>query len=63
VLGQALAAGARQDQRAALTAEWSPSPSWTVSGVVGTAKVQALGNVVGHDTNGAYGSARATLRW
>jgi hypothetical protein len=31
--------------------------------VVGKATVQALGNVVGHDTNGAYGSARATLRW
>jgi len=51
------------DQRAAVTAEWSPSPSWTVSGVAGTARVEALGNVVGADKNGAYGSARATLRW
>jgi hypothetical protein len=51
------------DQRAAVTGEWSPSPSWSVSAVVGKATVQALGNVVGHDTNGAYGSARATLRW
>ena len=52
-----------QDQRAAVTAEWSPSPSWTVSGVAGTANVTALGNVVGRDAKGAYGSARATLRW
>jgi len=51
------------DTRAAATAEWSPSPSWTVSGVVGQAKVEALGNVVGNDHSGAYGSARATLRW
>jgi hypothetical protein len=51
------------DTRAAVTAEWSPSPSWSVSGVVGRATVEALGNVVGNDTNGAYGSARATLRW
>ena len=51
------------DTRAAVTAEWSPSPSLTVSGVVGTAKVEALGHVVGADQTGAYGSARATLRW
>jgi hypothetical protein len=49
--------------RAAATAEWSPSPSWTVAGTVGTAKVVALGHVNGADQNGAYGSARATLRW
>ena len=51
------------DQRGAVTAEWSPSPSWSVSGVVGKATVESLDHVVGHDTNGAYGSARATLRW
>jgi hypothetical protein len=51
------------DARAALTGEWSPSPSWTLSGVAGTAKVESRGNVVGVDKNGAYGSARATLRW
>jgi hypothetical protein len=51
------------DTRAALTAEWSPSPSWTLAGVAGTARVESRGNVVGADQNGAYGSARATLRW
>ena len=51
------------DARAAVTAEWSPSPSLTVSGLVGTAKVEARGHVVGADHTGAYGSARATLRW
>src|SRR5205814_5026042 len=50
------------DTRAALTAEWSPSPSWTLSGVAGTARVESRGNVVGADENGAYGSARAMLR-
>ena len=51
------------DTRAAVTAEWSPSPSWTVSGVLGTARVVARGHVVGDDVNGAWGSASATLRW
>jgi hypothetical protein len=51
------------DVRAGLTAEWSPSPSITVSGVAGTSKVEARGNVVGADQTGPYGSARATLRW
>ena len=51
------------DKRGAVTAEWSPSPSWSVSGVVGKASVEGLHNVVGNDTNGVYGSARASLRW
>ena len=51
------------DQRAAFTVDWSPSPSWSVSAVGGTAIIDALGHVVGNDTNGAFGSARATLRW
>jgi hypothetical protein len=51
------------DMRGAVTAEWSPSPSWTVSGAVGTARVVARGHVVGNDANGAYGLASATLRW
>jgi len=51
------------DQRAAFTADWSPSPSWTLSVVAGTATVDNLGHVIGNDTSGAFGSARATLRW
>jgi hypothetical protein len=31
--------------------------------VVGKASVEALHHVVGNDTNGVYGSARASLRW
>ena len=60
---QTISAPVDHDQRAALTAEWSPSPSWSLAGVAGKATVEALGNVPGHDTNGVYGSARATLRW
>jgi len=60
---QTLTSPVDHDMRAAVTAEWSPSPTWTVAGTVGTAKVEALGHVNGADQNGAYGSARATLRW
>ena len=51
------------DQRAALTADWSPSPSWSLSLAAGGANVESRGNVNGNDAGGAYGSARATLRW
>ena len=52
-----------QDLRGALTADWSPSPSWSVSVVAGEAHGTSRGHVVGDDQSGAYGSARATLRW
>jgi hypothetical protein len=50
------------DRRAALTADWSPSPSWSVSMAGGSAYIEAPGTVL-DDAKGAFGSARATLRW
>jgi hypothetical protein len=52
-----------EDQRVAVTADWSPSPSWTLSAAGGTAHVQGLGHVPGTDASGQFGSASATLRW
>jgi hypothetical protein len=60
---RALTFPVEQDVRAAVTADWSPSPSWTASVVAGQAKGTTRGNVVGNDQSGVYGSARATLRW
>src|SRR5262249_57594166 len=63
VPGRTLTYPVDQDVRAALTADWSPSPSWTVSVAAGEAHGTSRGHVVGDDQSGAYGSARATLRW
>ena len=52
-----------KDQRVSLTADWSPSPSITVSASAGLAKVQSLGNVYGTDADGAIGRLQAALRW
>jgi hypothetical protein len=52
-----------QDQRVALTADWSPSPSVSLSVAGGSARVTGLGHVPGVDTSGRFASARATLRW
>ena len=51
------------DQRLSLTADWSPSPSWSFSAAAGTASGQSRGNVYRNDADGAYGAAHATLRW
>jgi len=52
-----------QDIRVSLTADWSPSPSVTLSGVAGTTQVKAHNHVPGDDVDGRFASARATLRW
>jgi hypothetical protein len=52
-----------QDQRVALTADWSPSPSITLGAAGGTAKAQSRGNVNLDDADGAFATARASLRW
>ena len=52
-----------QDVRVAVTADWSPSPSVTLSAAAGTAQVHGLGHVPGVDASGRFASARATLRW
>jgi len=54
---------ADQDQRAALTADWSPSPSWSVSVAGGAARIESRAHVIGDDASGVFGSARAVLRW
>jgi len=51
------------DQRAALTADWSPSPSWSLSLAAGSATGESRGNIYRNDGNGVFGSAHATLRW
>jgi hypothetical protein len=52
-----------QDQRYALTLDWSPSPSVSLGASGGSAKIHALGHAVGTDTDGVFGTARATFRW
>lgn len=52
-----------QDRRYAATFDLSPSPSFTLSAVVGSATVtwEPVGR--GPDSDGVFGSARATVRW
>lgn len=52
-----------QDQRASLTADWSPSPTLTLSGSGGFASIHSLGHVHLLDTDGVIGRASATVRW
>lgn len=58
-----LTAPLEQDRTVLLTADWSPSPSVSVSLAGGLARVQALGHVIGNDTDGATGRVQAALRW
>lgn len=51
------------DQRLALTADWSPSPSWTLSAAAGSANGNSRGNIYRNDGSGVFGSGRATIRW
>jgi hypothetical protein len=52
-----------QDQRAALFADWSPSPSITVSVAGGMTWLHDRGGVVGADADGISGRAQAAFRW
>jgi hypothetical protein len=52
-----------QDQRVALTAEWSPSASFSVSAAGGLARLRTLDHVPGRDTHGAIGRGAVTVRW
>ncbi len=52
-----------QDQRYALTIAYSPSPSFTLAVSAGSAAVSWQPSNAGRDTDGAFGSARATFRW
>lgn len=52
-----------QDQRAAVTADWSPSPAVSLGGTAGFASITARGHVPGADDRGLHGSTRATIRW
>ena len=52
-----------QDQRVSLTADWSPSPSVTVSAAAGYATIRGLGHVNLNDTEGATARLQAALRW
>ncbi len=74
-LGQAWQPGARvptrlvlgfpvdQDQRIALTADWSPSPTIAIAVAAGTARARARAHVYQDDADGLVGRAQATLRW
>jgi len=52
-----------EDRRVWLTADWSPSPSFSISAVAGFANVGSLGHVDGVDADGAFGRASAAFRW
>lgn len=52
-----------QDTRAAVTADWSPSPALGLGATAGFAQVQGLGHVPGRDESGPYGSTRLRVRW
>lgn len=52
-----------REGRATFTADWSPSPSVTLSAAGGVTRVLSLDNAFGTDVDGAFGRASATLRW
>lgn len=52
-----------QDQRAALFADWSPSPSVSVSAAAGMTWVRHRAGVFDADTDGIHGRAQAAFRW
>ena len=52
-----------REQRTTFTADWSPSPSVTLSGAVGFSKILSLGHVELNDSDGANGRLQAALRW
>ncbi len=52
-----------REQRLALTGDWSPSPSVSLSAAVGFTKILSLGNVSLNDTDGANGRLQAAFRW
>ncbi len=52
-----------QDQRLALTADWSPSPSVAVSAAGGRAWAKSRNHVYRDDADGLYGRAQAGFRW
>lgn len=52
-----------QTQRVTLTADWSPSPSMTLSGAGGFTRIRSVDHVHGRDTDGAFGRAAAAFRW
>ena len=52
-----------QDERVALTADWSPSPSVTLAAAGGSAQLHSRGHVYRDDAKGRFVTARATFRW
>ena len=52
-----------REQRIALTADWSPSPSVTLSAAAGLSKIESLGHVSLNNTDGAIGRVQFSLRW
>lgn len=52
-----------QDQRAALFADWSPSPSLSFSAAGGFAWLHDRNHVRGADVDGAHGRVQAAFRW
>ena len=58
-----LLAPLEQDRKVLLTADWSPSPSVSLSVAGGLSRIQGSGHVIGKDTDGATGRVQAALRW
>jgi hypothetical protein len=52
-----------REQRATFTADWSPSPSVTLSAALGYSKILSLNHVELDDTDGTNGRVQAALRW
>jgi len=52
-----------KDQRVALTADWSPSASFSVGAAGGFARLTTRDHVPGRDTDGATGRGAVTVRW
>jgi hypothetical protein len=52
-----------REQRGTFTADWSPSPSVTLSAAVGFSKILSLGHVEFNDSDGTNGRLQAALRW
>jgi hypothetical protein len=52
-----------RDARMAVSLDWSPAAGLAVGGTAGYASVRSLDHVQGHDSRGAFGATRCSVRW